>query len=86
MKRYTLNGVVRNVPTGFSWTTLFFGLLPAAFRGDLKWAAIQLVVNLVVSGLTMGLGLIVPWIVFAAIYNGRYEQDLRVAGWKEVAP
>ena len=79
--RLTLNGVVKEVPTGFSWTTLFFGPLPALLRGDLKWGAIQIIVNVIVGLFTAGVGVIVTWIVFAAIYNGRYEQDLRAAGW-----
>ena len=79
--RLTLNGVVKEVPTGFSWTTLFFGPLPALLRGDLKWGAIQIIVNVIVGLFTAGVGVIVTWIVFAAIYNGRYEQDLRAASW-----
>ena len=79
--RLSLNGVVKEVPTGFSWTTLFFGRLPALLRGDLKWGAIQIIVNVLVGLFTAGVGVIVTWIVFAAIYNGRHEQDLRAAGW-----
>jgi len=83
MKQYELNGVTRNVPTGFSWTTLFFGALPALFRGDLKWAAIQIVVHFLVALATAGFGVVVTWIIFAVIYNARHEQDLKLAGWKE---
>ncbi len=82
----TLNGVVKEVPRGFSWTTLFFGPLPALFRGDLKWGAIQLIVNIVVAVFTAGFGVIVTWVVFAAIYNARYEQELMAAGWSESPP
>ncbi len=31
-----------------------------------------------------GFGLIVTCITFAVIYNDRYEQDLRAAGWTEL--
>ncbi len=84
MKTFTLNTAVKKVPTGFSWTTLFFGPFPALLRGDLKWAAIQFIVNFFVALFTAGFGLIVTFITFAAIYNGRYEQDLRAAGWTEL--
>ncbi len=86
MKTFTLNSAIKRVPTGFSWTTLFFGPFPALFRGDLKWAAIQFIVNLAVGGVTAGFGVIVTFIVFAVIYNDRYEQDLRAAGWTELTP
>lgn len=84
MKIYMLNTAVKRVPTGFSWTTLFFGPIPALLRGDLKWAAIQLLANFAVGAVTFGLGWIITFIVFAVIYNDRYEQDLRAAGWTEV--
>ena len=84
MKTLTLNGILKHVPTGFSWTTLFFGPFPALFRGDIKWAAIQLIAHVLVALITLGFGVIVTWIAFAGIYNGRYEQDLKVAGWSEV--
>lgn len=84
MKTFTLNTAVKKVPTGFSWTTLFFGPFPALFRGDLKWATIQFIVNVVIAALTVGFGLIVTFIAFAVIYNDRYEQDLRAAGWTEL--
>ena len=85
MKIYELNGVEKKVPTGFSWTTLIFGFFPALFRGDLKWFAIQFVTNLVVALITFGFGLIVTWIVFAFIYNRKYEDDVKAAGWTHKA-
>ena len=81
----TLNGATRTAPEGFSWTTLFFGPFPALFRGDLKWAAIQVAANFLAGLVTApvaGIGGMVTWIVFAAIYNSRHIQDLQTAGWK----
>ena len=67
-------GAMKEAPVGYSWTSLFFGFLPALFRGDWKWAIIQLLINLC----TFGLGAI----VFSFIYNKLYIQDLIGAGFK----
>ena len=69
---------------GFSWTTLFFGFFVPLLRGDLKWFFIMFITNAIVGFVTIGFGLIVPWIVFAAIYNGRYISDLGKKGYIEV--
>ncbi|MCY4263756.1 MAG: DUF2628 domain-containing protein [Gammaproteobacteria bacterium] len=79
--KLTKNGVTKEVPTGFSFTTLFFGFFPALFRGDLKWACIQLIANVAIAIVTLGFGVIVSWVIFAFIYNGRYLQDLQADGW-----
>lgn len=64
---------------------MFFGPFPALFRGDLKWAAIQFIAHILVGFIAGGFGVIVTAIIFASIYNGRYEQDLRASGWSEQA-
>ncbi len=61
-------GVIKTSPTGYSWTTLFFGFFPAMFRGDLKGALIGFI------GGCFG-----AWIffaIFAAFYNKLYIKDL----------
>lgn len=74
----TNGSVVKSVPTGFSWTTLFFGFFPALFRGDLRWAAIIFFLALLTFGLSN--------IVMAFIYNGRYLDDKLCQGFKVVTP
>lgn len=69
---------------GFSWTTLFFGFFVPLFRGDVKWFFIILIVNVIVGSITAGIGLLVTWIVFPCIYNGRYISDLGKKGYIEI--
>lgn len=77
-------GLIKEVKAGFSWTTLFFVFFPALFRGDLKWAAIMIVVSLVAGLLTswMGsIGVVVSQIIFAFVYNKIYIKELLEYGY-----
>jgi hypothetical protein len=69
---------------GFSWTTLFFSFFVPLLRGDLKWFFVMLITNVIVGFFTFGFGLIITWIIFAVIYNGRYISDLGKKGYLEV--
>ena len=69
------NGVeVKQVPLGFSWTTLFFGGFPALFRGD--W----IVGILVIIGCAFTSGVV--GIVMSFIYNKMYAKSLFNKGYK----
>lgn len=61
-------GTVKECKLGFSWTVFFFGIFPALFRGDLKWALIQFVVAWVTCGISH--------FVFSFTYNKIYIKDL----------
>ncbi|MFD2670787.1 DUF2628 domain-containing protein [Marinicrinis sediminis] len=68
---------------GFSWTTFFFGPFVPIFRGDLKWMIIMLITDILVGIFTVGIGMIVTWIIFASVYNNRYIVDLGKRGYLE---
>ena len=65
---------IRNAPVGFSWTTFFFGCIPALIRSDWKWALIMFIAAWVTVGLS--------WLVFPFIYNKLYINDLLNAGYQ----
>lgn len=74
-------GAVKAIKVGFSWTTFFFGFLPALFRGDLKWAIIILAIEIVLGTFTVGIGAWATGVVFAFIYNKLYINDLMKKGY-----
>lgn len=61
-------GMIKQCPTGFSWTTLFFGPFVPLFRGDFKWFLIMLVLCPSTGGAAS--------IIFAFIYNKNYIKML----------
>tara|TARA_B100000989_G_C19474190_1_gene442113 strand:+ start:942 stop:1250 length:309 start_codon:yes stop_codon:yes gene_type:complete len=67
-------GIIKIAPVGFSWTTFFFGPLPALFRGDIKWGIIMILA----AGVTFG----VSSLIFCFIYNKLFIQDLITKGYK----
>lgn len=75
-------GKVVRAPVGFSWTTFLFGFWVALFRGDFKWAGLQILTIILVSLLTQGLGTIIPIVIYACLYNKFYIEDLLSAGYK----
>jgi hypothetical protein len=70
---HVTTGEVKTVPTGFSWTTLFFGFFVPLFRGDILWAAIMLIVGIVTAGISV--------IIFPFFYNKVYIDSLLKKGY-----
>ena len=66
---------IREVPYGFSWTTLFFGVFVPLYRGDYKWALIMILAGLLTSGLS--------WFVFPFFYNKSFLKDTIKRGFVE---
>lgn len=77
-----LTGETKVAPTGYSWTTLFFGWIVPLIRMDWKNFGINIGICMVIGVLTAGFGAIVVPIVFSFIYNKMYIKDLLNSGWK----
>ena len=67
-------GQIKQAPAGFSWTVLFFGALPALFRGHWVGFFIMLICALITFGLST--------LVFMFIYNKMYINHLIGEGYK----
>lgn len=72
--KHPITTEMKQAPVGFSWTTFFFGIFPALFRSDWKWAAIQLLCVFFTWGLSS--------IVFCFIYNSLHIKDLVNKGFQ----
>ena len=71
---YRRDGLTKAVPTGFSWTTFFFGLFPALFRGDIFHTVLIFITALCTFGLSS--------LVWPFIYNGLYLNRMLSHGWQ----
>lgn len=55
------SGLIIKAPTGFSWTSLFFGWFVPAFRGDYKWVFVWIGLAIVSFGFS--------WLIIPFVYN-----------------
>lgn len=60
-------------PTGFSWTTLFFGFFVPLFRGDILWALLMVGAAFISAGISV--------IIFPFFYNKMYIDSLLKKGY-----
>jgi len=67
------NGMTKECPVGFSWTTLFFSFFVPIFRGDLKWLVIMIIADVITAG--------IAWLAFPFFYNKKYIEDLIEKGY-----
>lgn len=68
----------RSAPIGFSWTTLFFGVIVPLVRGDWKWAIIMVIAAFLTGFLSM--------FAFPFFYNKLYYNELLKDGFVENVP
>lgn len=75
------SGLVKNGFYGFSWTTLFFGMFPALFRGDFITFIGGFAVLAIVGFFTLGIGAAIAMLVWAFLYNKYYTRKLLERGY-----
>jgi hypothetical protein len=76
------SGVLKAGFYGFSWTSFFFGGIPALIRGDLMYGLGILVASIVLGLFSFGLLSLVVNIVWAFVYNKNYTHRLLEAGFE----
>lgn len=82
--RHPASGLTKTGYYGFSWTTLFFGPLPALFRGDFYFFFIYLGVTIFIVVVTFVFhvfAILVLNIVWAFVYNRLYTRRLLERGY-----
>lgn len=73
MMKHPQTNLVKKGFIGFSWTTFFFGGLPALFRGDILTGVLVLVASMLTFG--------IAGIIWAFMYNKRYTTGLLEQGY-----
>jgi hypothetical protein len=76
------SGLRKTAYLGFSWTSLFFGPLPALFRGDWFAFAAFLLGFFTIGFFTAGLGAPFFWLVWPFFYNRWHARRLVEKGYQ----
>ena len=71
------SGLRQRAYVGFSWTSLFFGPMPATFRGD--WLAFFVYLAL---GVVFFFGIPILWLVWPFFYNRWHARRLVEKGYR----
>lgn len=82
MLKHRTSGLIKTGYFGFSWTTLFFGFLPALFRGDFVTFLVTFAVCMVLGFITLGVGSFIFAFVWAFFYNRYYTRRLMEMGYE----
>lgn len=76
------HGNLKEVKVGFSWSVFFFGFVDPLFNGDFKWGIILLLLEVLISLKTKGMGAIIVSAAFSIFYNKIYINDLLKKGYE----
>ena len=79
--KHSDTGLIKEGYFGFSWTTLFFGFLPALFRGDFITFLGGFTISLILGFATFGIGFLVVNIAWAFMYNKYFSRKLLERGY-----
>ena len=80
--KHRQSGLVKTGFYGFSWTTLFFGMFPALFRGDFITFIGGFVVLAILGIVTVGIGAGLAMLIWAFFYNRYYTRRLLEQGYE----
>jgi len=84
--KHNTTGVVKNGYYGFSWTSFFFGGIPALIRGDIIYGMAITVFSVLLfwfaSDLFEIILLFTFWGIWGAVYNKNYTHRLLHAGYE----
>ncbi len=75
------HGISQTAYVGFSWTSFFFGGIPAMTRGDVGIGLGVLVGTIFLGAVSFGLLAIVINLVWAFVYNKMYTTKLLEKGY-----
>jgi len=76
------NGLTHKAFIGWSWTSFFFGPIPAVFRGDWFAFFIYVVVCILLTIGTAGIGTIIFQLAWCAFYNKWHARRLMEKGYE----
>ncbi len=82
MLKHRQSGLVKTGFYGFSWTTLFFGMFPALFRGDFVTFIGGFFVLAILGIVSFGIGAVLAMLIWAFIYNKYYTRRLLEQGYE----
>jgi hypothetical protein len=78
---HPVSGQRKRAPVGFSWTSLFFGIIPPIWRQD--WLAVVILLPLTIATILLGV-VWIQWILQGFFYNKWYLEQLIKNGYQMV--